>query len=56
MTTDNFNVKTPLELPKAEYDQQYFIRIINQLRLNFQQFNSPKEIREVQDTYNWFIS
>jgi len=53
---DNFNVNTPLEFPKEEYDQQYFFRLINQLRLNFQQFNSPKEINESQETFDWYIS
>ena len=54
--SESFNVNTPLEIPPEEYSADYIRRLINQLRLNFQQFNSPQEIREVQDTYNWFIS
>jgi len=56
MSSDAFIVNTPLELPKDEYSKDYFIRIINQLRLNFQQFDSPNEIRAVQQTFDWFIS
>ena len=56
MSSDSFNVKLPLELPKDEYDAQYFFRLLNQLRLNFSQFESPNEIRAVQQTFDWFIS
>ena len=54
--SDNFNVKEPLELPKIDYDQNYFFRLINQLRLKFNQIQSPTEIRSIQQTFNWYIS
>tara|TARA_R100001530_G_scaffold22177_3_gene18282 strand:- start:1891 stop:2061 length:171 start_codon:yes stop_codon:yes gene_type:complete len=56
MSSDNFNVNLPLELPKDEYSHDYFVRLINQLRLNFSQFQSPNEIRAVQQSFDWFIS
>ena len=54
--SDSFNVKEPLELPKLEYDQNYFFRLINQLRLKFNQIQSPNEIRSVQQAFDWYIS
>ena len=54
--SDSFNVKEPLELPKLEYDRNYFFRLINQLRLKFNQIESPNEIRAVQQTFDWYIS
>lgn len=54
--SDSFNVKEPLELPKIEYDQNYFFRLINQLRLKFNKIESPNEIRAVQQTFDWYIS
>ena len=54
--SDNFNVNMQLELPPDEYNRDYIIRIINQLRLNFSQFESPTEIRAVQQSFDWFIS
>jgi len=54
--SDGFNVNLPLELPKTEYEQSYFFRLINQLRLNFSQFDSPNQIRSVQQAFDWFIS
>jgi|TARA_R110000751_G_scaffold71315_1_gene144373 hypothetical protein len=54
--SDTFNVKEPLELPKTEYDQGYFFRLINQLRLKFNQIQSPIEVRAIQQTFDWYIS
>ena len=54
--SDSFNVKEPLELPKLEYNQNYFFRLINQLRLKFNQIQSPSEIRSVQQAFDWYIS
>ena len=54
--SDSFNVKEPLELPKIEYDRNYFFRLVNQLRLKFNQIESPNEIRAVQQTFDWYIS
>jgi hypothetical protein len=54
--SDSFNVKEPLELPKLEYDRNYFFRLINQLRLKFNQIQSPNEIRSVQQAFDWYIS
>ncbi len=54
--SDSFNVKEPLELPKLEYDRNYFFRLINQLRLKFNQIPSPNEIRSVQQAFDWYIS
>jgi len=54
--SDAFNVNVPLELPKREYEQNYFFRLLNQLRLNFLQFKSPTEIRAVQEVFDWYIS
>jgi len=54
--SDSFNVNVPLELPKREYEQTYFFRLINQLRLNFNQWRSPNEIRAVQEVFDWYLS
>ena len=54
--SDSFNVKEPLELPKLENDRNYFFRLINQLRLKFNQIQSPNEIRSVQQAFDWYIS
>ena len=54
--SDSFNVKEPLEFPKLEYDRNYFFRLINQLRLKFNQIQSPNEIRSVQQAFDWYIS
>ena len=53
--SDTFNVNLPLELPKKDYEQAYFFRLINQLRLNFHQWKSPNEIRAVQEVFDWYI-
>ena len=51
-----FNVNTPLEVPPEEYSADYMRRLLNQLRLNFVQLDSPDTIREVSQAFDWYIS
>jgi|TARA_R110000796_G_scaffold71479_4_gene162322 hypothetical protein len=54
--SEAFNVNTPLEIPPEEYSADYIRRLINQLRLNFVQIDSPDNIREVSQAFDWYIS
>lgn len=56
MSDKAFNLNAPLELPPEEYSREYFVRIINQLRLNFVQIKSPSDIRSIQEAFDWYIA
>ena len=54
--SDIFNVNLPLELPKREYEQAYFFRLINQLRLNFATIQTSNETANPVEAMDWFLA
>jgi len=54
--SDNSAFRVPLEIPMSdEYDKEYMVRLLNQLRLNFNTIQTQAETNEPVEAFQWFL-
>ena len=57
MSDISASFRIPLEFPLSEeYDREYIMRVINQLRLNFSSIDTSRETNNPMEVLDWFIS
>ncbi|BCV05011.1 MAG: hypothetical protein CM15mV96_350 [uncultured marine virus] len=54
--SDNSGFRIPLEIPLSdEYDREYMVRLLNQLRLNFNTITNTSETNEPVEAFQGFF-
>ena len=57
MSDISASFRIPMEFPLSEeYDREYIMRLINQLRLNFANIDTSRETNNPMEVLDWFIS
>lgn len=56
MSNESASFRIPLETPSRDYNHEYMLRLINQLRLNFANINTSRETNNPIEAMDWFIS
>tara|TARA_R100001377_G_C3128598_1_gene88499 strand:- start:233 stop:403 length:171 start_codon:yes stop_codon:yes gene_type:complete len=55
--SDNSGFRVPLEQPLDDsYSKEYMLRLLNQLRINFNTIQTEAETNESVETTQWFLS
>jgi len=55
-TASGAEFRIPLELPSAEYSEEYQIRLINQLRIILELIPSKNDVEDDAQAVSWFMS
>ena len=55
-TASGAEFRIPLELPPAEYSEEYQIRLINQLRIVLELIPSKNDVEGDTQAVSWFMS
>ena len=48
--------RLPLELPTVEYQEDYMLRLINQLRIVLELIPSKQDVENESSAISWFMS
>jgi|TARA_R110000751_G_scaffold104906_1_gene200529 hypothetical protein len=55
--SDNSAFRIPLELPLDDsYNKEYMLRLLNQLRINFNTIQTQAETNEPVEAAQWYLS
>ena len=55
-TASGAEFRIPLELPPAEYSEEYQIRLVNQLRIILELIPSKNDVEDDAQAVSWFMS
>jgi hypothetical protein len=55
-TSSGAEFRLPLELPPAEYTEEYMLRLLNQLRIVLELIPSKSDVENEASTQSWFLS
>jgi len=55
-TSSGAEHRLPLELPTVEYQEDYMLRLINQLRIVFELIPSKQDVEDESSAMSWFMS